>query len=422
MNEVVWGEVCMGMAKCVGGYLEARGEAKPGECKERKGGQKRSACLPTPLATGGSRSVPPRTRGREARSVSACLPTPLATGGSRSRSRSYQAFTLVELLVVIAIIGMLVGLLLPAVQQAREAARQMQCSNNLKQMGLACLNYESSSRAFPSAGWWWRWTGDPDISGRNQPGSWLYAILPYLEQNSVYQMGADGDPNTVTDVQKVGATDRFVIPLSVYNCPSRRTPTLYTSASYLSYQNANSISSAPHAKSDYACNLGSGTNYPVPEKTTPGSASEVKTVLTTWKESDWGVTSSTRTGIIFRHSAVRMGEIRDGTTNTYLLGEKYLNPDKYATGTCVGDDAGMYDGADRTTMKSTYYTTSDLQCVPRQDRQGSDYPHAFGSCHAGSFGMAMCDGSAQRVTYSIDPQIHSYLGGRSDGKVANLPH
>src|SRR5687768_6477407 len=86
-----------------------------------------------------------------------------------------RGFTLVELLVVIAIIGILVALLLPAVQAARESARRTQCKNHLKQLSLAFLTHENTYGYFPSGGWGWVWTGDPDLgSGERQPGGWAY--------------------------------------------------------------------------------------------------------------------------------------------------------------------------------------------------------------------------------------------------------
>src|SRR5262249_35818591 len=100
-------------------------------------------------------------------------------------------FTLIELLVVIAIIAVLVGLLLPAVQRVREAANRTRCANNLKQMGLAALNHESTYKRFPGGGWGERWVGEPDRgTGNSQPGGWVYQLLSFVEQENLRSWGA----------------------------------------------------------------------------------------------------------------------------------------------------------------------------------------------------------------------------------------
>lgn len=132
---------------------------------------------------------------------------------------SRSAFTLVELLVVIAIIGILIGLLLPAVQAARESGRRITCSNHLKQLALGILSHESTHKHLPTDGWGWAWIGDGDRGfGRKQPGGWLHNILPFIEHADIH----------ARDVAKTGSDKqaaqqaKLASPISMINCLTRR--------------------------------------------------------------------------------------------------------------------------------------------------------------------------------------------------------
>ena len=319
-------------------------------------------------------------------------------------SRRIRGFTLVELLVVIAIIGMLVGLLLPAVQQAREAARQMQCSNNLKQMGIASLNHESTTRSLPSGGWDGYWVGDADQGfGAAQPGGWAYSLLPFMEQNALWQLGMNGTVET-DQTQKDGAKTRAETVVGVFNCPSRRAAKTYPYV--LSAVLINTAACTMTGKIDYAGNGGDTTNgnwNSAGYGTSPNTIAKGKSQLK----------SITCSGVTFFKSIVSFGEIRDGSSNTYLIGEKYLNPTAYETGKDGGDDIVVCCGNDEDIIRSG-------NTQPAQDRIGAANHTSFGSCHAGSFGMAMCDGSTQRISYSIDLEINRYLANKADGKAATV--
>src|SRR5882757_8383492 len=107
-----------------------------------------------------------------------------------SLRRRARGFTLVELLVVIAIIGILVALLLPAIQAAREAARRSQCTNQLRQLAVSFHNHHDTYKFFPSGGWGWAWVGFPEQGyGKNQSGGWMYSVLPYMEEGNLHDYG-----------------------------------------------------------------------------------------------------------------------------------------------------------------------------------------------------------------------------------------
>ncbi|TWT90940.1 hypothetical protein Mal64_13390 [Pseudobythopirellula maris] len=332
-----------------------------------------------------------------------------------NRRLAREAFTLVELLVVIAIIGILVALLLPAVQSAREAARRNQCKNNLKQLALGCINFESAHRFFPHGGWGYQWVGDPDWGvGEKQPGGWIFQVSPFIEETSNQQIGS-GLGNAIrapVTPKKEALTKLISHPIASLICPSRRAAILYPSSINNSGGAKNKLHNAiqnetgTYAKTDYGANgssspKGPGVNcyrdYPRCDNFDPVPSS--------------GGIVGFRWGATFR-------QITDGTSKTAMIGEKYLPIPHYTTGLYDGDDNTCYHGQDVDLVRS--YGSKPLQ--------DSDYPanstldslrgHAkttLGSAHPGVVQVALCDGSVHSYSLSVEKYVWVDLGGRDNG-------
>lgn len=340
-------------------------------------------------------------------------------------------FTLVELLVVIAIIGILVGLLLPAVQAAREAARKNACKNNLKQLSLAVLNFESSHRHFPSGGWGVGWAPEPDRGvGVNQPGSGFYTILPYHEQQQLYDLGKG-----LPVAQKLTANkQRLETPVATWVCPTRRKPVAYPMTSTISFVRKPYGSDALDfvAKSDYVFNggdvkMGFGKGPPEGPASNPWHYAEVNP-----QQAFGGVKNAAKSvnGIYFTYYTFKLSQITDGTTHTFLLGEKGVDPELYidpgSEGGGAGDDQGALVSDERDTVRyagrdTVGYAPQDYLPIP--DRQPLAEPDQrtwrFGAAHSGVFFMSFCDGSVHPISFDIDLVTFGNLANRRDGNVVD---
>lgn len=284
-----------------------------------------------------------------------------------------NAFTLVELLVVIAIIGILIALLLPAVQAAREAARRTQCTSQLKQVGLAVQNYHDVQGAYPAG----RTTSD-------QFGvSWAFLILPYLEEQSVYD--ARNEQLRVDDPQNAGA---FRVPIEVYACPSRR-----PAAASRDFDN-DDAPPAPEARGvatlgDYAANAGLEENTGM-----EGNTSDPEDEQRDFTR--FGV-DKTQAGPMFSGSSIKARHVIDGLSKTLAVGERHLRPiqDDWSgdqTHYRQGDTCFLSGDHIETVMRGTE------DGLATSDQDGSD--QKFGGPHPGVTLFVFLDGHTEPLANS----------------------
>lgn len=344
---------------------------------------------------------------------------------------SRDGFTLVELLVVIAIIGILVALLLPAVQAAREAARRAHCKNNLKQMGLAALNVESVHGHYPTGGWGWQWAGDPEGGlGDRQPGGWYYNVLAFTERQDVRDLGSDGNYSQVTAAQQEGIKQAIETHVELFMCPSRRGNGFYPYLHGSGYKNA--VRPEFVGRNDYAACGGSlfpssiwggpslnGDMMPDPWAN-PKAFTEFSLPYDIPKLVG-GRGGSTQSfganGVTTALSEIKITEITDGTTKTIYVGEKHIPSGHYDTSTSDGNDQGWNMGYDIDINRWT-------QLPPQPDSQNAtdnwEQWTLFGSAHPVGCQFVFCDGSVHTISYDVDKTIFSRLGNRDDGEIIDL--
>lgn len=337
---------------------------------------------------------------------------------------STKGFTLVELLVVIAIIGVLIALLLPAIQAAREAARRMECANHIKQICLAMANFESAHKHYPSGGWGYTWGPHPGRGVEvDQPGSWAYVLLPYLELDSLRRVGDSCDPKADTSANQLAMKEVYETACNVWSCPTRRPSEPYPMASTIWFVNTPRLCAKLDkiGLADYAANGGDGRSASTwkdgPSTLAQGDLPKGAPGAYVWPHDT--VPRPIFTGVISAHEYISIGDIVDGTSSTYMMGEKWVWPGEYhqAGPKDVGDDQGIYTSDERDTVR--YALVS-----PRQEKQGEPYNDGytwnFGSTHAGGANMGMCDGSVRMIGYDVDlVRVHKRLANREDGGVVD---
>ena len=287
-----------------------------------------------------------------------------------------SGFTLIELLVVIAIIGVLVGLLLPAVQQAREAARRISCTNHLKQIGLAVALHADAQKHFPSG----RKTRDPyDVS-------WAFRLLPFLEQSQIFNAR---NPDTTVPCWDSSNATAFRTPVDTFYCPSRRSP-----AADRNFDNNNQPPVAEGigvaAGGDYSACGGTYFNYATPSTGGPDPK---------------------RAGVIHTFSEVRPAQVTDGLSTTMVIGDRHIPPAIAGAGVMEhynqGDTAVFVSDTPHTLFRDT---ARGLASSLRDTNN-----RKFGSLHPGVTVFVMCDGHVEAMSNDMNIEVLLKYAAIGDG-------
>lgn len=344
-----------------------------------------------------------------------------------------KGFTLVELLVVIAIIGILIGMLLPAVQQVREAARRTECLNGLRQMALGTLNFESANMRFPTTGpqgnaiW--------EISNPSNPEvpvlSFYYEILPFIEQNNLHALPStqDENGNNIT-IHGIDFQEKRV-PL--YGCPSRgeRVEVDSTGGSRPLPDYASYISTWNDPYGDW--NAASAAGEVAGFSSTSNNVEENAVWNGMIGKAGYVVSDSNGNAVLNKFSKIGFGGVSDGSSNTLMYAEKSVWARSYNTIRATGspwepwwDEHGYFEpgswnirrGISGGNNGAFGFISDSLDRLtgPRGDEQ----EFGFGSAHPGSVNAVLGDGSTHALSMDTSVDNIARLGNRRDGQVVNV--
>ncbi len=296
-----------------------------------------------------------------------------------------SGLTLLELLVVISIITLLASLSLTGVQTARERARNIACMNQLRQIGLGLQGFETAHRQYPSDGWGWAWVGDDSASlGLDGPGGWIHSILPFMEQQSLWEA-----------TKSLSSRNQAIqTPVPLLYCPSRRSVAAYPyTQTSVPLRNADTPKTG--SRTDYAISAGSRV---IPVGPGPDTIVDLATFPRFPK--------SLYSGISFVRSQIGTRDVTDGLSHTVAVGEKSIASIYYETGESLGDDQTVMLGDDADIRRWT-------QFLPMLDGNVDDIER-FGSAHPTGINTVLCDGSTSFTSYDIGSLVWQRLGNRND--------
>lgn len=307
-----------------------------------------------------------------------------------------------ELAVTLFVLVDLLALLWPLLYSLGEAARARKCVYNLELLGRAAIAHADAHRFYPSGGWGYYWIGDPDRGfGLKQPGGWMYSILPYIDEQKLWSVGANIDLSKKLSEKRKALLGQITTPIAAFYCPSRRGAALYPYGATKTPLNMPLSSlNGGVLKSDYAISTGAGGGNGFGRGPTSYAAGDDP-------KHDWPDTSGMN-GPSFLRSEVPPSDVTRGLSETFLIGEKYLNPEQYLLGHDTGDNEAATSGFENDTSRCVGWSS------PRQDTAGFKDDLNWGSAHGEGFHMTFCDCSVRVISYDIDQQTLNRLSDRHD--------